>query len=218
MNTQITQELLDSLRSKEEKMFVFWLREAVEMKLIDGFEYEKYSFMLCAECKITTKVELKTKEVMKDVHIHRSESYTPDFAIRLTEIGYKVLGEIFRKSLLVRDEDLVKHELIFIDVKGGFNPYQTDERYFSLVRKILREKQGIWVEKVVPAERKKGEMHGFFTKTWCPEPYRWMKNRKVPTLTSLGSACITAAEFLQNQGAVIDEQGKPHITEQKELF
>lgn len=209
MNSELSQALLDAFRSQEEKMFGFWLREAVEAKLIIGFEYEKDVFELAAARKVTERVQLKTKEVMKDRHIHRSESYTPDFRIRFTDAGEKIFKDVFPKAFAIRRTELTPHDL-FVDVKGGFNPYQTDERYFSLVRKIVLARHGLWVEKVEPKK--------LFLKTWCPEEYRWMKKRKEPTLTKLGHDSPTISGFILTHGGEIDSTGVIHTQEQPELF
>lgn len=218
MNSEITQELLDSLRSQEEKQFVFWLRDAVEAKLVFGFEYEKTVFELAAIQKVDVTVRLRTKEAFRTRHIHGSESYKPDFRIRFTEAGELLFASVFPKAYAVRSVEGAPQDL-FIDVKGSYNPYQNDERYFSLVRKVVLASHNIWVEKVIPFQKKRGkDPTGLFVKTWCPEVYRWMKKRKVPTLTAMGAASPTVKEFIATHGGTVDSDGALHTEEQEELF
>ena len=47
-----------------------------------------------------------------------------------------------------------------------------------------------------------------FVKTWCPEPYRWLSNRKIKTLSAKGEKCRSIAQFLETE---TDDQSTLHL-------
>ena len=204
MRATIGQDLLDGLRSDEEKHFAFWLKGALGAGLVEGYEYEERVYELFPVAKVPYLKEMKTRTVERDRHIHASESYTPDFVLRLTVLGMRMFAPVFRKSFAVMEADPGNElsQYLFVDVKGGYNPYQNDERYFSLVRKAMYSRYGVWVAKVIPFQKLKGVASGLFVSTWCPEEYRWVKRRREPTLTARGLACSSLEGFLKKAGAV----------------
>ena len=194
----------DAFRSDEEFDFYHWLEEAKEHGLISGWEYEPKSFLMLDKKTYTETVELKTKTKVVQRHLHAEASYTPDFRFTLTLLGRVVLFDAFKASILTIPGYLRHTGTIdvWVDVKGNFNPHQNDGRFFSLVRKVMYEKHDIWVAKVIPffKKKKKGKEstpHGLFAETFAPRSRRWLKNRKVPTLTSCGTACPSVTDFVK---------------------
>jgi len=180
-------------RSDEEWQFVRWLHEAVRHDLVSNWIYEPKTFELFRERTVQETVVLKTKVKIEHRHLHRAEGYTPDVMVEFTAVGARKLFPAFRMSMLA-SEWKGGATVVWVDVKGGFNPYQSDERYFSIFRKAMFAAHGIWVAKVIPFH---GKNKGLFAETFAPEEYRWMKGRKVPTLTSCGRACRSVEEFVK---------------------
>ena len=190
-------------RSDEEFDFVLWLEEAKDHGLISGWAYEPRSFNLFDKQTYTETVQLKTKTKEVERHLHAEAHYTPDFAITLTKHGLVLLFDVFKASYLtipiyVRAMNVPQ---IWIDVKGSFDPHQNDTKNFSMVRKVMYDKYGIWVAKVIPFFRKKNKAKesiakGFFVDTFAPKSMRWIKNRRTPTLSSCGKGCRGVSEFM----------------------
>ena len=180
----------EQMKSDEEYHMVLWLQEAVRHNLVDSWEYEPQTFELFAKKTYPEIVQMKTKDKQVDRHLHHAETYTPDFKIVLTALGNKLLWKAFKDSLATGCPNIV-----WVDVKGSYNPYQNDQRYFSIVRKAFYQNCGIWVAKVIPFA-KAGS--GLFCETFAPESLRWKKNGK--ELNRIGRSCINAEEFIkQNQ-------------------
>lgn len=171
-------------KSKEELIFAEWLSEAKDNKLVEDWSYEEKTFELISSKSFLEVVELKTKSKILKRSLHASSSYTPDFKVILTELGMTTFKDVFKKAILSSKGS----RIIYIDTKGEYDRRQGDGRFFSLVRKVLYDKHGIWVEKVVPKK--------IFPKTYAPKQVIWMKNRKSPTKTKLGGQCMTIDEYL----------------------
>jgi len=164
--------------SNEEQQFAAWLDEAMEHGLVDYWSDQPY-FELIDGMRCGGKF------------VHRPHNYTADFAAQLTEEGERVLRGAFQKTEVVG----FPNGRLYVDTKGGFMNRGTCQE-FSINQKLVYERHGVWVSKVVPFHKVKGVPKGLFVDTWCPESWRWMKKRKVATLTSKGNACRTVAEFI----------------------
>jgi len=174
------------VKSTLEWDMVAWLHEADKHGLIHEWEYEPESFLLLPAQTYKKRIKLKTKTKLVTRCLHRKASYTPDFRIDLTEHGIEMLeGSLYT----IMTDGL--HGRIWIDTKGGFNP---EASYFSLVQKSMYSRHSLWVEKIVPyaAKLKKS----LFKQTFAPRELRWMKKRKLPTLTAIGKACLPVEAFL----------------------
>ena len=189
-------------KSKEEQDFADWLDEAKENGLIHQWEYEPRSFILFDKQTFKEKVQLKTKTKIVERHLHAEASYTPDFMMELTNLGEHLLFDAFKSSILsvpvyVR---ATTSTVIWVDVKGNFDPIRKDPRFFSLIQKAIYRKHGVWVAKVVPfyqtGKGKEKWARGLFTKTFAPQSCRWISGRKVPTLSVCGKACCGVGEFV----------------------
>ena len=176
------------VKSEEEWSVVQWLYEAVKYYLVRQWDYEPKPFTLYDSASYNTELALKTKVKTVAKSLHMEAAYTPDFEIHLTELGLQMLGFFFEKGLAGSESGIV-----YIDAKGSFNPYQNDQRYFSLVQKAVWFRHGIWPQKVVPFERKvKGSL---FLLTFAPESLRRMK--RGGGLNSCGRSCRGIEEFLK---------------------
>jgi len=177
-------------RSKEEEMFNAWLNELATVLPSEHvrWAYETYTFQLLDPCTYQEVVKLKTKTKVVERHLYQGTEYTPDFCVTCHgSRGMAVLQKLFPKACVQMRGN---YHRAYFDVKGTFNPHQKDPRYFSLIQKLTYHVHGIWVEKVIPQH--------LFKKSFCPEEYRWMKNRNKPTLTKLGKECKTAKEFIDS--------------------
>lgn len=183
----------EDVKSDEEWHTVLWLQEAVEHGLVESWEYELQRFILFGAKKFTETKQLKTKSKEIDRCLHREEGYTPDFCIEMTDKGAELLYSYFKASLWYGDG-----KIIHIDVKGTYNPYQNDQRYFSIVQKAMFHVHGIWVPKVIPfyttGKKNPKTPKGLFVETFAPESLRWMKNGR--ELNRIGRACDCAKDFV----------------------
>jgi hypothetical protein len=179
------------VKSDEEMAMIHWLHEAVRHNLVESWQYEPRSFTLFPANSVDEEVCLKTKTIVKACHLHREESYKPDFEVGLTSLGKERLFPAFKLSMLANPSAPV-----YIDIKGEFSFYQTDERYFSIVRKALYSAHGIWVTKIIPFSKKRGKVSGLFADTFAPECLRMLKNGS--GLNAMGRACCGINEFLTN--------------------
>jgi hypothetical protein len=191
----------DQVKSDEEFSMVNWLNDAVKYGLVRDWQYEPKSFTLFEKQTYEEVVHLKTKDSVKIRHLHAEASYTPDFNIVFTPLGRKALFQIFKQSL----QGLTSS--VWIDVKGSFSFYQTDERFFSLTLKAMYTKHGIWVKKIIPFYGKgKGENRvykGLFVDTFAPECDRWKKNRI--ELNVCGISCKNVIQFIDEVSVKVEQ-------------
>ena len=187
----MTPQRRSDVKSEEEWRMVLWLREAVCYRLVLNWEYEPAGFPLFDGQSYTIMKQLKTKVKPVDKILHRPAVYTPDFRIMLTDFGMRLLGGYFEKALVGSSGT----KTIYIDSKGSFNPYQNDQRYFSLVQKAMYDRHRIWPQKVIPFEKK--AKNSLFRKTWAPHELRFMKNKN--ELNACGRECCSIVEFLNKE-------------------
>lgn len=173
-------------------MFSFWCMEALDAGLLSEAVYQPVSWELVPEASVKQTKQLKTKTKVVDRHLHRSASYTPDFRIKLTSKGIRLLEKAFDPVQLTEEFRMTGD--VYVDTKGGYTVQNAQKQVFELSRKLVHHKYGVWVLKVVPWKTK-GPC--FFKSTWCPEECRWYKNRKKPTLKKVGEACRSRKEFLR---------------------
>ena len=183
----------ESVKSDEEYACVLWLQEAVRHNLVEMWEYEPKTFVLLEGQTYQETIQMKTKEKTVERRLHQEATYTPDFMLSLTESGLRCLYGAFKPSLMAESSRWVPYEQIWIDIKGTYNPYQNDQRFFSLIQKIMYDKHGIWVPKIVPFYKKNGKAKGLFAETFAPESLRWMKRGG---LNACGRSCVGIEEFI----------------------
>jgi len=175
------------LRSDEERQFVAWIKEAKEKGLVTAWDYEPGSWELVPKTPYTRHVVMKTKIKKTEQHLFHSMSYTPDVVITLSAEGMVMLDSVLCMAIY----SAKPYNQVYGDIKGTYNPHQKDTRYFSAMQKLMYVTHSIWPDKIIPKL--------LFKSTWIPEKYRWMKNRKKPTLTKAGKECKTIDEFIKEQ-------------------
>jgi hypothetical protein len=173
------------MKSEMEVMFVDWLEEAKDAGLVEDWEYEPESFPLTAKAEYEAYMDNgRTYELLKP------SSYTPDFAITLTDLGQRLLMPVWRKGI-----HRMHNGKVMVDVKGEYDPRRNDDRFISIVRKMVYEKYGFYVEIMnLP--------YTFFGKTWSPDKYRWMKKKH--QLNKLGRITITLQDYIHLNGIQLE--------------
>ncbi len=188
-------------RSEEETKFALWLDEAQKEGVVLNWAYEENTVLVTKELNFPQPKKLKTKIKHGEKKIQNT-SYTPDFCIAINPAYAHALTPAFPKALWFgapKDQEkgnLLPQSILLCDVKGTFDFYQKDSRYFSLIQKVIAERAGIWVEKIT--------IPSFFLKAWLPEELRWMKNRKKPTLTKAGKSCLSFSQWVERNRWKID--------------
>jgi len=173
--------------SHEEQQFEAWCEEAVAAGLLSAYEHPPATWELLPAQSVPVTVQLKTKCKTVWRHLCREHKYTPDFRLQLTLAGVQALHDALGKVVLT--DHYKDTRTVYVDTKGAFTVQRGQDQMFQCNRKMVYAQHGIWVRKVVPRD--------WFCATWCPEAYRWMKSRKVPTLTKAGEKAGTVDEFMR---------------------
>jgi hypothetical protein len=171
-------------KSDEEKQFADWLEEAKVHGLVSSWEYEPITFDLIPAKCYSESVQTKTKIKIVEKSLLNDLKYTPDFRVELTDTGLKLLTQTFKKSICTAENP----HIMWVDTKGEF-ARNDGNRSFSIIQKVFYDTHKIYAEKVIPKK--------LFEKTFAPESVRWMKSRKLPTKTKIGTKTVTITEFLK---------------------
>ena len=125
--------------SKEEIDFYKWALELQQSGYISKIIYHPEPLELSGRAVKTIEVKLKTKIKEKDKFLLNPHEYTADFILypneKFWELGVKL--------------EVSPDGLIYIDVKGTWNKYESDTK-FSINQKWVYQKYGIFVNKVIP--------------------------------------------------------------------
>lgn len=146
--------------SQEEVDFAQWIEEAAKAGYIEQVEYHPAPFLITDKKTIPVEIQLKTKTKTVNKHLLAAHAYQADFRI--------VFSDLFLKKY---DHGLLTAKALnefWIDVKGTFNQNDAHRR-FSIDQKLVYDKYGIFINKVIPAY--------FFKHTWVPLACAFMKNR-----------------------------------------
>ena len=143
--------------SQEEINFYYWLEEAKDLGIVEKWEYQPESFILSEPIKKLVEVKLKTKVKQVEKSLLQGHKYTADFKIWFTD-------SILNYDTKLKSIVILKKNIIFIDIKGGFNSFGSHSN-FSVESKWVWEKYGILVEKVISDK--------WFKNTWVPENVRY---------------------------------------------
>lgn len=185
--------------SREETEFYLFLRDALQLKLIKSFIYQPQSFLLIPKAIEKIKVPYKKKSGYKIVEkvLYQQHSYTADFVFELTD-------KFFEYFPMIKDLVRVsKNNQVYIDIKGAYNRFGGD-RQFEVNRKLVYNKYGVHINKIVPEK--------FFQKLGAaPDEIRWMKARKTPTLRKPYIGVLSLAEVV---GQISNNQCLTHKVEE----
>jgi len=174
-------------------MFAQWLSDIqTHLHLPITYIYEPFTTTILEPKYYQKAIKQKTKTKIVKRTLHQGLDYTPDFIIHIPFRDFHVFESLFKPPSINNQPSIKGRYRVWVDVKGTFGKYN-DDKYFSALRKIVYEVRGIWIEKIVPIQ--------LFKRTFCPEKYRWMMNRKKPTLSKMGRECQTLTEWIGKQNA-----------------
>lgn len=154
-----THNVMLSVDSQEEIDMVRWLDEAVQLSVINDYEYQPSPYMLSDPVKYV------------DVHgkwrtLYREHQYSTDFAVALDPNKNLDLS----KELKISYDQLSANECsVFIDTKGTFN---RNARSFGTDRKWLWQKFKVYIYELVPQK--------FFKIFGVPEKCKLTEKTKKP--------------------------------------
>lgn len=133
---------LDSL---EEWQVYNWVLELYNLGVILEYEYQPEEFQLSPKYQF---VPAFNNPKNKEKSLLQSHEYTADFKLVFDVKFGEVLSAYFKIS-----KNMVsgKKIIIYIDIKGTFQP-NGGARTFSINQKLVFEKYGIYVQKVVPKD------------------------------------------------------------------
>lgn len=143
--------------SVEEVIFEQWLLELKENGFIDNYEYHSSTLELIPEIRYN------------NIKIYNSLNYTPDFIIQWNESAKglfmlhqeEVVNTKFDNNQIMLSQF---NNISYVDVKGLFaGKHNNSAITFPILRKVLYDKLGIYVNKVVPKT--------LFQKTFTPNSY-----------------------------------------------
>lgn len=154
------------LDSVEELQFYYWLLDAKKLGIVKSFDYHPESFKLTEK---VSYVPVFNNPKRKEKFLLREHSYTADFKFILA----KEFGEALSKAFMLSENNRNNSGdfEIYVDTKGTFMIGGTD-RSFSINQKLVWEKYGIYVNKVVSKL--------FLQKYGCPAACKLTPKTKKP--------------------------------------
>lgn len=148
-----------SVDSQEEIDFINWCSDAVNLSVINDFQYQPDSFRLFES--------VQYKDIYgKQRSLFRDHQYSPDFILTYDPNKYLELTKEFKVDYSQLSATEVS---TYIDVKGTFN---RNARSFGTDRKWLWQKFGVFICEVIPQK--------FFEKFGVPDKSRLTQKTKKP--------------------------------------
>jgi hypothetical protein len=157
--------IFENLKSDEEKQFYAWLLEAQGAGLVSNIEYEPGSYVLSEKVSMLVEKKLKTKSKFIEKHLLYPHVYTTDFEF--------IINHTPLLKHIIKTENKTK---VYVDTKGTFLN-RGAEQEFSMNRKWMFQKYGIYVNKIVPKD--------LFGNTWVPESWRMTPKTNKPVKSFL---------------------------------
>ncbi len=166
-------ELYDSVHnvnllvdSMEEVEFLQWLFEAHSLGIVTDFTYQPDPFFLTGKVDYIPMFPVGGKKKKSPKCLFRDHVYTADFKVVLAS---KFLETSARGFVVMDNGKPDEDYTVFADTKGTFMMHGTD-RAFSINQKLVWEKHGVYVQKIVPKE--------FFRKLGVPPCLRYTFQKK----------------------------------------
>jgi len=210
----------ESKVSKEEGYFYEWLLELKDKGYIHEIDIQpKYHLTTPIYLPFIREHKTKTKETTKVVSysVMQGMHYTPDFNVwwNMNALGKFVFIEDYLIPNNFNDSrlrmffghkfitDVIEHPHLIdfkykrvihtcIEIKGTFASRQNSTAVkFPLLQKLLYDKHGVYVNKCMPLDKKKG----LFKKTFTPKSY-WLTD-KTKKERKLGWARISIDQYLE---------------------
>jgi hypothetical protein len=152
--------------SQEEINFYCWLLEAKDLGFVENWQYQPKGFILSDRVEIELTKKLKTKSKLIKRSLLQPHKYTADFKVQFTKQFYNW----FKKDINLKNIALLNNfNEVYIDIKGGFNAYQSHSN-FSVERKWVWNKYNIYIDRIMPDK--------LFKQTWVPEYCRFTPKLK----------------------------------------
>lgn len=153
--------------SDEEEWVLMWLEELMERNLVERVERAvpfKLSDPIVNRYKETVQLKTKEKNIEKKQTILEGHEYTPEFMIKLTDKGERLLSHNLYIHIGGKLEKLFYgRSIIYIEVKPEWDQNNM-ERLFKINQKWVMEKYGEYVNLIKPIQ--------LFEKTFVPEKYK----------------------------------------------
>lgn len=131
--------------SNEEALFWRWLEDARRAGLVKSWRAH--------DAKDKWQLFPVERNPRTDRVIYRGHSYSPDFVVYFTALGWNTLVRDLWPVAFKNPGGKTASGGLLIDVKPGFSPYGNDsERLFSVNRKWLRQRFGLIVAKAVVSD------------------------------------------------------------------
>ena len=160
-----THQVKLSVDSQEECDMVHWLDEAIQLSVINNYEYQPAPYILADSIRY---VDVEGKQRT----LYREHQYSPDFVVELNPNANIALSKEFK----IRYDQLSSNACsVFIDTKGTFN---RNARSFGTDRKWLWQKFKVYIYELVPQK--------FFKLFGVPEKCRLTAKTKKPRSAFLG--------------------------------
>jgi hypothetical protein len=172
-----------------EKNFEYWLQELLELDLILAYTHQPKTFELYPPLEVPYLEKLKTKDKPKFFNILRDIKYTADFSfiVNKNKNLAHLIGHLNKDFLYSDPREFLfyttqvtrsGHPIVIVDIKPSsqatrFSSALGSSREFPVKQRILYDKQGIFVNKVVPY----GSKDCLFGKTFTPENFYFTDKR-----------------------------------------
>lgn len=154
--------------SQEEFQFYCWIIQAKKMGIVLDYVYQPDSFLLTEK---RTYVPLFDNPKDKEKHLMAEHIYTADFKLTIAKDKAKILAKYLKIAKTDVDGEN-GNVVVWLDIKGGFMS-NGGGRSFSINQKLVYDKHGIYVNKLVPRD--------FFVKCGCPDRLFLTEKTKKPS-------------------------------------
>jgi len=187
--------------SEEEWLFSFYLDELFDAGYIKSWEHHPEAYVLAGPQKYTYLKALKTKTKEVRISLLREHIYSPDFTIEWNKTALGIFFDTFKSQIDLREIpfianlkvnfDIAQTELFsIVEIKPSFSMFNM-QRELAINIKWMYSKHGIYVQKVIPIDKKKT---GLFQTTFCPQ--RFMYTEKTKKLKKLNFKAKTLQEYV----------------------
>ncbi len=153
--------------SAEEWHIYAWVMEAVKLGIVKEYDYQPPPFKLSES---HTYMPLYSPDgIIKERSLVQDHEYTSDFKLTLAKEYLPIYWSAFKISN--KDTDANGDVVVWFDVKGKFNKFDGG-RILSIHQKLVYEKYGVYINKIVPVE--------FFRIVGVPKRCRYsIKTKKI---------------------------------------
>jgi len=210
--------------SPEELWFAWWLEELREAGVIKGWSYHPPGWDVARSCFLRWQEQGKRNILDKERCLFREHTYTADFSLQWAnhdfvnyakppdKPGWNNNGLYMVKSPL----DPVETEMggrpkenavmittnfaatCYIDVKGAFTRMHEQDAKFRLIRGVIWEKYGEYINRVVPHTGSKKKPDCLFRDTFVP--HRFLFTDKTAKMRAIPYPVKTLGQWLLSVG------------------